>query len=270
MDCQTALDILEVVHPNGDTTETPEVVAATEHVDSCADCESIVQTRHSFDDSVGQLIRDIPVPAGLEQRLLDNLAAHDRSKVSQAAAPAKPKRSRRRWLLGAVSAAACCVAGVWIWYGMQPVDSPQSLADVRRDFAAEFDQVELLPQFDRNFDVPLLGYEWRSGRVVVDVSSVNGYGEQADGQHLTAVYSFRLADGRRPAVRGALIVLREASVKAAPAHQHFSAGRIEYVGRRFATVSWSDSSRGLVYVCVLPVDGDGLNRLQRALRVEPA
>ena len=156
---------------------------------------------------------------------------------------------------------------------MQPVDSPPSLADVRRDFAAEFDQIELLPQFDRNFAAPLPGYEWRSGRsgrVVVDVSSVNGYGEQADGQHLAAVYSFLLADGRRPAVRGALIVLREASVKAAPAHQHFSAGRIEYVGRRFATVSWSDSSSGLVYVCVVPVGGDGLNRLQRALRVEPA
>lgn len=268
MDCQTALDILEVDRPGDDDTERPEIAAATKHLDSCAECVSVVQSRQSFNDSVGRLIRDIPIPDGLEQRLLDNLAAHDRSAVTPAVSPASPKRSRRRWFVGTASAAVCLIAGVWIWYGMQPADTTLTLADVRRGFAAEFDQIKLLPEFDRNFDAPLPGFEWKGGRIVVDTERVNGYGEQSNGQHLAAVYRFRLADGRRPAVHGALIVLRSSSVKVVHPDQHFSADRIAYVGR-FATVSWSNPQRGLIYVCVVPVNGDGLKRLQQALQIEP-
>jgi hypothetical protein len=268
MDCQTALDLLEVDRSGDDDTERPEIAAATKHLDSCAECVSVVQSRQSFDDSVVRLIRDIPIPDGFEQCLLENLAAHDSSAVTPAVSPAKPKHSRRRWLIGTASAAVCLIAGVWIWYGMQPADPTLTLADVRRGFAAEFDQIESLPKFDRNFKSLLPGYEWKVGRIVVDTERVNGYGEQTNGQHLAAVYTFRLAYGRRSVVRGALIVLRSTSVKAVPPDQHFSADRIAYVGR-FATVSWSNPQHGLIYVCVVPVNGDGLNRLQQALQIEP-
>ncbi len=183
MNCLTARETLELARRNepdngadgsGNLCRTT-VEEASRHIESCPTCQAAVRHQRQFDDKVGVMIREAPVPADLKDRLLARLEAEARKQsddrsarsVSPAAvspdvrpaaaaatagaaassSAARPQfGSRRRWLGAAALAAACLVAGVGTWalWPVRPMISPRGVAemlatvDIGPDGMAEF------------------------------------------------------------------------------------------------------------------------------------
>jgi hypothetical protein len=144
MNCLTARQTLELAardEPDADdrtrgnrSRETVEEAAL--HVEACPACRTAVRRQRQFDDKVGVMIREAPVPSDLKERLLARLEAEARTRITDradamifpaAASPGagpvvavpaadrSPVGSRRRWLKSIGLAAACLVVGVATW-----------------------------------------------------------------------------------------------------------------------------------------------------------
>lgn len=74
MNCHNALEILESARPaSGDLSE-PELVEAAGHLENCSACRDVHRWREHLDRRIGRVMRDVPLPGGLRERLLSALA----------------------------------------------------------------------------------------------------------------------------------------------------------------------------------------------------
>jgi len=69
MECRTARELLDAARPDSADREDPELQAAFAHVDECDTCAEVLEFRRGFDRRVGEIVRDVPVPADLRARL---------------------------------------------------------------------------------------------------------------------------------------------------------------------------------------------------------
>jgi hypothetical protein len=124
MDCSNARLLMQFRTTSGDELAAPEREELDAHLAGCPLCRALDHDQHRLDEHLGRAMRDVPVPAGLRQRLL------------AAVAPAPPAKRPRRWVkragwgLGLATAASLGLL-VWAWYfgqgPLKPTISPHQV-----------------------------------------------------------------------------------------------------------------------------------------------
>jgi hypothetical protein len=73
MDCKTARLLLEVAHPLATELEASDKEQLAAHLAECPECGGWAEAERLADEQLGAAMRDVPVPQGLELRLLGRL-----------------------------------------------------------------------------------------------------------------------------------------------------------------------------------------------------
>jgi hypothetical protein len=113
MDCKTARLLLDFNRPRARELPTDEAAELARHLSACPDCDAIGRTERRLDEHLGRAMRDVPVPDGLRQRLVERLR-DERSSIL---------RRRLAWTARAAAvAAALLVAALlgWHFFAGQP------------------------------------------------------------------------------------------------------------------------------------------------------
>jgi hypothetical protein len=124
MDCKTARNLLQFIRPHGHDLDAADHAALQAHLAECTECDAFARAERQHDAHVGAAIRDVPVPAGLKDRLLSKL-----------------KRQREDWWKQSLNrvaryaaAAAAVVLVVWIGFqlnsGAKPRPTEEDLIQV--------------------------------------------------------------------------------------------------------------------------------------------
>jgi hypothetical protein len=274
MDCRTALTLLESARPDTDDLSAPELAEAAEHLASCARCEAVFVKRQATDRKVGALMRDVPVPEGLQQRVLSAIEAESERAKSvpppvRVPAPSQSRRGMPRSRRFALAGSVVAIVGLASW-GFVLLTAPvTSLPELFRELA-EVDDLRNLPEFHGDaqlFTLPDSG--WETG-LVWNESHPRGLPSHSSIHH-AALHSFE-ARMRHERMAGILLVLFRRSISSPPdSAAGMPTGPVDYVeagGRHYTVVAWS--SGDLVYVCGVEGGADALELLQRALALPPA
>lgn len=75
MDCKTARLLLCFPPSGADALNGPESASLRDHLAVCPDCDMAYRAETRLDAHVGRVVRDVPLPSGLKERLLSRLAA---------------------------------------------------------------------------------------------------------------------------------------------------------------------------------------------------
>src|SRR5205085_10172957 len=78
MNCLDVQQLLAFMHRKGAELDDAERAAIHDHVGQCPDCSAIAQLHQHTDDVLGPLVRDLPAPAGLKERILAKVSAERR------------------------------------------------------------------------------------------------------------------------------------------------------------------------------------------------
>jgi hypothetical protein len=125
MDCKTARLILDLASPNPAEMQGSEAAALETHLGSCPDCDSFARIERQVEDRFGQAMRDVPVPAGLNARLLQRLGRERRAYYRRVGARVAPVAATVLLLLG---------LGLWWHFGQQHLLVPDPEDLVNREF----------------------------------------------------------------------------------------------------------------------------------------
>jgi hypothetical protein len=113
MDCRTARLLLHFARPLPSELPAGEAHALEAHLTGCPECEALALAERQFDARLGEVMRQVPVPDGLRERILGRLTTE--------------RGDRRRvwvgWTARAAAVAALVVIGVIIgvaWRGQHP------------------------------------------------------------------------------------------------------------------------------------------------------
>jgi hypothetical protein len=111
MDCNHARLLLTFARPLATELEESEAHALANHLTDCPACAALERSERRLDAPIAAAMRAVPVPAGLRERLLGQLA-RDRAVLN-----------RRRWMRrGVAVAAAVLVAfGAWSFLAAKPL-----------------------------------------------------------------------------------------------------------------------------------------------------
>lgn len=280
MNCLNALEIIDVVPTHGGPPEGCDLQGATideaaRHVQNCPTCQTVVRRRQEIDERIGQLTRDVPVPAGLRERLLARLECEPispgratpattvqppapQSPVSQSPVSqpmGKPAlRSRRRVLVSAVATCVMAALSVGVW--KLAISRPASLSmDEIAGYALSdgltADDLPAIGQFQGGLAVQL-------PKTMQKLSRMPAFRQLVDpqlGERQIAIYFFTIA-GRK----GRLAVIPAALVKDLPVATSFP-GVPLYIGR-YWTTAWVEGN--VMYLCC--VEG-GDDKVLRQLRL---
>lgn len=300
MNCLTAREILDFVRLHeGVPDEVPardagddELQAATVddavwHVTGCPACQTVVRRREQIDSRIGQLSRDVPVPAGLRKRLLarifddqfsregpaveqpapaiavtrhatqDPQAPEPRERESREKTVQPPSRSRRRLLVSVVAACAVvsvAMLGVRQWMVSRPALLTQE--EIAQYALSEDLNPKDLPEFTK----------FEGGQAVQPAKTMTPLRmhplrrlvDPNLGGREIAVYFFSFPRPRGGKFEGRLIVVRAAAVKDLPAALSFP-GLTEYkLG--YCTTAWVEGN--FLYLCCVRGGEDELHSLR--------
>jgi hypothetical protein len=121
MDCRTARHLLEFSRPRLTELEGCDQDALNGHLAVCPDCDAMARAEREADEHLGRVIREVPIPQGLHERLLRRLRDEREAWY-------------RRWLargLRVVAIAAAVLLIVWFglinWrkHNLPPLDADQ-------------------------------------------------------------------------------------------------------------------------------------------------
>jgi hypothetical protein len=191
MDCQHARLLLEFARPGQHELDTTETEALETHLEDCAECGRIAQAERRVDHVVRQALLNVPVPAGLRDRLMERLVAERDAWY-------------RRWLVRGVGLAAAIVLVVWLgqawwssrvpavdWVALQNDLEPRDAAQIEAWFRLRHQGIVTHP--DLNYKL------------------VAGYGVSLlQGQHVPHLVFFAPAQGAdKPAAIAHVYVLSD-------------------------------------------------------------
>jgi len=282
MNCRTARQTLELARP--DELEPKGLDDAARHVDQCPACQRAVRRQNALDARIGVVCRDVPIPSGLQQRLLEGLAAADagpelqtwgdeitlalagnrpaESSVSAPTATPAAKRpiqpARRRWLLMlSTSAAVVLVIGLSAFW-LLPSPPTVNLDTVSQWLADGLDPDELGPfvRFANGAAAEL--------PTTMDTRPLRREPRRLPGAEIgaktdVAVYFFTVSSSPgRPPYQGRLAVVPVRSVINPPGSARFLGVQPIYRGA-FVTSAWVEGN--FVYLCCLE-NAQSLERLQ--------
>lgn len=136
---QEHLEALESCRPGHDDLARPEMEALRAQLQQDPQLRATFERTQQSDAAIGRAMREVPVPEGLEARLLEALAAARQPAPAElaardvtAAAVSVTRRStergsRRGWLAASLAAAAALLLAAWLAWP-QPTATPQQLA----------------------------------------------------------------------------------------------------------------------------------------------
>lgn len=183
MDCREALNKLESIRPDSNDSADREFCEALDVVSADSDALNEFVRRQNVDQRVGELMRDVPIPVGLRQRLLAQSASV--TSVSRA-------KSVGRWALivgGVASVTAACVAIVILnWSDSESVRVTSD--ELLKESPLLTSETDALPPFDGNFDLPNDGAIGNLQQHVLPL----GWARDGSTEHFAAVFPFRLAE----------------------------------------------------------------------------
>lgn len=302
MDCRWAMEILDSARPDSDDRQQRELHEAATHLEQCPTCEALFRSRQLADRQLGIVMRDVPVPADLLNRLTTVLATanHAGQTVRLAASNATSgnapehtvaideavdvptsqittnsrdfarRSTGRRQFLGKFAAvsAACALVGLCGWWIFH---SPAPTLTVAKIVEMAPLQLEGVDEFDNNFAAALpLG--WQNDSLHFS-RSVKGFGRNSRDEHQVALVEFRFPDWDGSPLTGVLAIVPSDQVDSSGLPDDFftATGSPGYANRPwggYTTLSWVADD--MVYVCFVPEQGDAQRRLEQILGHETA
>ncbi len=159
MDCQTALQMIEM-HPHEVSGwRSADQAAVLEHLAECALCQSAAADIQEWDSRLQSVMTAVPVPEGVRERLLLQLSKSAPAVAAQSI-PHAPARRALKWVVSGLSLSVALVAGLFFWS-----NSPSQFqtADVGTEAIAFFraHPVSERPTFDGSFSVTLTDSRWQ-------------------------------------------------------------------------------------------------------------
>ena len=241
----------------------PELTVAAAHLQVCARCQEIVSSRQDADRAISSACRDIPVPVGLEERLLGAVDAELMSLTtpsdSTSVTEKRPKLSRRRWTKRVAVAAACALCLTVGWWALMPGSSVTSaeltfaaVAELTTPQSRELFQGSFKPE--KSFPVDSLQLPASFGMFDYRQLPISSQSTEA------ALSSFSFIGRRGRTIRGALLIARASDVQPLPTATSMSIAATVYE-RGFSIKSWHAGD--FVYVCLVEGDEASLLQLQR-------
>lgn len=120
-------EMMEACRPDQDDLAQPEMAELAQKLAASPEGQALYERMRAFDSALSEAFRDVPVPAGLQSRILARLARHEASSgegskrpisardvpEAQQAAARPPQASRRRWLVAASALAAAAAGLLW-------------------------------------------------------------------------------------------------------------------------------------------------------------
>lgn len=272
MNCLSAREALDRCLPDeaalydalGNVLPAAAFDEVTQHVKNCPACQAALRRREKFDERAGQLTRDVPVPAGLRERLLARLEREaGQSEVpgsgSQTAVAqpvphtvGKSQRSRRRMIISVAAAGILAAVGVGVW--KFAVSGPAAMSmDEIAGYALSGDlkprDLPELTQFRGGVDIQV-------PKTMQKLSYAIPFRRLNDPQladREIAVYFFTWAEKGRK-IPGRLVVIPLSLVKEPPAATSFLGGPIQY-SKGFCATTWVEGQ--FVYVACMQQAGGG-------------
>ncbi len=233
MDCQTALQLLEM-HP----TEVPswrsvDQAAVQEHLAGCVLCQNAAAEIHEWDSRLHAAMTSVPVPEGVRERLLAQLSKSSPTAAAQLI-PQAPARRMLKWVFSGLSLSVALAAGLFYW-SITPTQF--QTAGVGAEAATFFrtHSVGERPAFDGSFSETLDDQRWQR------VCPAPPVGLDLDGRagHDVAAYQVHIPS---LCFRGWLVMVPVSRISDVPASQ--VPVSIDYS----QMASWRDDK--YVYVCI--------------------
>lgn len=101
MDCQSTRILLAFLR-GAERLDPAEQEAVRQHLEGCPDCAALARAERRLDAAVGAALRDVPVPAGLKDRILQKVGEQ------------RP-RPPVGWLVAAAAAVLCAAGLIGYW-----------------------------------------------------------------------------------------------------------------------------------------------------------
>ena len=279
LNCDTALQRLESVwlDPLPDEPLDAELSAAWEHVQECSACWATFQQRRDNDLRLAEVMQAVPVPSGLKEQLIAQLAETSCATIASAEPSAATKEvatavttvtqvpvlnrvtqlRRRVWAITTAAALLVCAAGgSWLWFAAQPrLVSMQTLCHVTPLASSG------LPVASSVSSLPPLPQSWLGTKVLRIVESPRWF-TPPNSKTAAAWIPFEATLSRKLVIRGVLLAVPRDSVLDPPAELIGPATRLGYTqrdGLPLSIAGWSE--RGVVYVCFVRGEPASLDQL---------
>ncbi len=158
MDCQTALQLLEM-HP----TEVPgwrsvDQAAVQEHLAACALCQIAAAEIHEWDSRLHAAMTAVPMPEGVRERLLAQLSKSTPAAAAQSI-PQAPARRMLKWVVFGLSLSMALAVGLFFWSN---TPSQMLTAEVGKSAAEMLTRPGTPPDaFDGSFSTTLAEERWQ-------------------------------------------------------------------------------------------------------------
>ena len=286
MECNTTLDLIELVRPGSDDFAGSEFDDARQHLESCEACRNQFAQIQKFDRAIFALATEIEVPVGLQARLLAAISADPAcaksttspESVSTVSAAAENtdatnrRRSVRRRAVQSICASMLLLVAAIVTLFWETPPTTYTVADLENRVVWEvkaleaFDVVDGSPNFF-NFRVPTA---FSSNYLLRVSDKVKGQDLDADGQQDIAIFRFSFSLQNRAPFEGIVAAIPASRLQPSPAIANsFSAAEVRYTKRDgLVAVAWW-KERDLVYVCFVANPSD-LETIQRELRTGTA
>lgn len=275
MDCLQTLEQLDMQWPDwsgNDTPGLPKSGEAAAHLESCVLCQTELEERHVFDQRIAAVMRDVAVPVGLKQRLLQaceqqaetRATETNNEQITEVAKPQKTTdwRKIRRRTFAAISVSAVVFLATYFLFPTPENRVPLSLADLQKSTNLQLTELET---FDKNFQPELPQGLWQRPNRIQFAPYPRGDLKNHEGQHRVASFAFQFQDKQGQLFHGVLLVVPKKFLEETTLPPEFSVADAEghYVHRsygRFRTVAWTEGEH--VFVCFMPVRTDGADGLK--------
>lgn len=265
--CAEALERLDAVwmDPLPDEPLDAALSAAWEHVQGCSACWNKLQQHRDSDRRLAELMQDVPLPAGLQERLRNQFETTTTATSTRVRPQAESLRRRARMIVTVASMLVCTAFGLWLWLAMQP--KPISVQALTEQTPLDPNGLPAVADFSK---LPPLPASWLrvKGLRIVDVPR---WLTLPKSKHAVAWIPFEAKFPRQPTIQGVLLAALKTSVLDAPPELIVQPTRVTYTqrsGQPVSAASWSE--RGTVYVCLVRGEATLLERLLRRTAPTPA
>src|SRR5262252_6889654 len=76
MECHEARMLLAFTRPGNDAMDAAERAEVQRHLEACPECAAMARSEQAVDGAFGKAMREVAIPAGLQQRVLAKVAAN--------------------------------------------------------------------------------------------------------------------------------------------------------------------------------------------------
>ena len=266
MDAQDAFDILDALAKEPTAELTPSQEAALRFAEESPEIEREYRLQTPFDRQISELMSDVEIPVGLQDRLLESVqreAEHSDTVSAKSPTDLTPPRGVSRRTIFAVLSGLALTACVAFLFLQEPALTAGQIDRVMSElWHAD------VPPFDSNFEAELPIGAWRSNHVRFE-QDWNGVAVGDHTDHDLAIKRFVFLSNRRTTHEGLLAVIPAKQLESKPSNRDPFTGEVRYLtasdGSQYAIVSWSEEELGLVFFLAVPAEDHSLRSLQDAL-----